>query len=599
MSFAKFPFRLRPGFLPDPPRPFELLVRHFLGRLFDNELVSRASDVNLGLAHILAVLAVPGIFISLFLYPKYTDLASPFPIYYRFPKSLNWSLPAAARQEWAAAGDRLFFVSLAIVVLGLVTVLKWESLFPDRRDFSVLGVLPLRHGTIFKAKLVSLLLFLGVFALTLNTLPALMFSLFTLEGRKVGFGYAALSIIGHAVGVFAASAFIFFFLVALEGVLINTLSYRAFLRLSPYVQVLSIVALLSALFLSPRTGEMLDTFRKAHSPVADWLPPYWFVGLCELVRGNQDPVLRAWGFRALEALGLAVGVALATYALSYTRHVRRMLEAADNLAVERARPSAFLTRLLDRWLLRHPLEQASFYFVAQTVTRSNRQRLFLAGYVGVGFALVFKGLVTTFARIKRLDPATDALLSIPLLLSFFTLSGMRFIFSIPSDLPANWVFQMTENANRKACLAGVRKAMFAMVVAPLFVSLLPFYILLWDVQRALLQTVFGVTLSAILVEVLLLNFQKIPFTCTFLPGKANITMFGFLYFLAFTTYAYTMAALESWLLVNPLRMAVFVAVAAPVLWRLIAFRHQLVDEGTGFIFEDKTEPAVQTLDLSS
>ena len=599
MSFAMFPFRHPPGSAPDSQRQFKLLVRHFFERHFDNELVSRNSDANLGLAHILAVLAVPGLFIPLFLYPKYMDLTSRPPIYNRFPKGMDWSLPPAALQELAAAADRLFFVSLAMAVLGLVTVLKWETLFPDRRDFSVLGVLPLRHGTIFKAKLVSLLLFLGVFAATLNSFPALTFSIFTLVGRKVGFSYAALSVFGHAVGVFAASAFIFFFFVALEGVLINTLSYRAFLRLSPYIQVLSIVALLSALFLSPRMGGLLDTFRKGHSPIANWLPPYWFVGLCELVRGNPDPILRAWGFRALEALSCAVGVALVTYAISYTRHVRRMIEAGDNLAVERTRPSAFLTRFLDRWLLRHPLEQASFYFVAQTVTRSNRQRLFLAGYVGVGFALVFQGLVTTFASFKRLDPAADALLSIPLILSFFTLSGMRFIFSIPSDLPANWVFQMTENTNRKACLAGVRKAMLALVVVPLFASLLPFYILLWDVQRALLQTVFGVTLSLILVEVLLLNFHKIPFTCTFLPGKANITLFGFLYFLAFTTYAYTMAALESWLLVSPLGMAVFVAVAAPILWRLIAFRNQLLNEGTGFIFEDKAEPAVQTLDLSS
>ncbi len=594
-----FPFRRRPSFTPDPPRPFALLVRHFFERLFDNELVSRTSDANLGLAHILAVLAVPGLFIPLFLYPKYTDLASRYPIYFHFPKSFDWSLPPAARQEIAAAADRLFFVSLAMAVLGLVTVLKWETLFPDRRDFSVLGVLPLRHGTIFKAKLVSLLLFLGVFAVALNSVPALTFSIFTLVGRQVGFSYVALSILGHAVAVFSASIFIFFLLVALKGVLLNTLSYRAFLRVSPYIQVFSIVVLLTAFFLSPRLGDLLEGFRKTNSPIASWLPPYWFVGLCELVRGNPDPVLRAWGWRALEALGLVVGLAVAAYAISYTRHVRRMLEAGDSLAVERTRPSAFLTRLLDRWLLRRPLEQASFHFVAQTVTRSNRHRLFLAGYVGVGFALVFQGLMATFARFKRLDPATDALLSIPLILSFFTLSGMRFIFSIPSDLPANWVFQMTENPDRQACLAGVRKAMFALVVVPLFASLLPFYILLWDTERALLQTVFGVTLSWLLIEILLLNFHKIPFTCTFLPGKANITTVGVLYFLAFTTYAYTMATLESWLLARPWRMAVFVAAAAPVLWRLIAYRNQLLDEGTGFVFEDKAEPAVQTLDLSS
>jgi len=580
------------------PRPFGLLVRHFFDRMFDNELVSRESHSNTGLAHILAVLAVPGLFIPLFLYPKYTDLASPYPLYYRFSESL-WSLPVAARQEVAAAADRFFFVSLVMVILGLVTVLRWESLFPDRRDFTVLGVLPLSQGTVFKAKLASLLLFLGVFALTVNSVPSLTFSVFTLVGRKVSLGYALLSILGHATGVFAASIFVFFLFVALEGILINIFSIRWFARITPYVQVFSIVALLSLFFLSSRLGDMLEGFRKADSPMAYWLPSYWFVGLCELVRGNSDKVLRAWGWRGVEAIGLVVGLALVAYTIGYTRHARRMMEAADNLAVERTRLPAFLTRFLDRWVLRHPLEQACFYFVAQTVTRSNRQRLFLAGYVGVGFALVFQGLMATFARIRWLDSANDALLSIPLILSFFALSGMRFIFSIPSDLSANWVFQLTENTNRQACLAGVRKSMFGLVILPLFLSLLPLYVYLWDLQRALLQTVFGVTLSWILVEVLLLNFQKIPFTCTFLPGKANITMFGFLYFLAFTTYAYTMAAVESWLIVSWDRMALFVALASPILWKLISFRNQLVAESAGFVFEDKREPAVQTLDLSS
>ena len=257
-----FPFRHRPGFAPHPPRPFELLVRHFFERLFDNELVSRSGDANLGLAHILAVLAVPGLFIPLFLYPKYTDLSSRIPIYYHFPKGMDWSLSPAVLQELAAAADRLFFVSLAMAILGLVTVLKWETLSPDRRDFSGTGCSSPAAQDDLQGQAGVAAAFLGVFAVTLNSVPALTFSIFTLVGRNVGFSYVALSILGHAVAVFAASIFTFFLLVALEGVLLNTLSYRAFLRLSPYIQVFSIVALLSAFFLSPRLGTCSIPFGK-------------------------------------------------------------------------------------------------------------------------------------------------------------------------------------------------------------------------------------------------------------------------------------------------------------------------------------------------
>lgn len=43
----------------------------------------------------------------------------------------------------ASAADECFFVVLSVTITGLVMVLRWNRLFPDRRDFENLAVLPI------------------------------------------------------------------------------------------------------------------------------------------------------------------------------------------------------------------------------------------------------------------------------------------------------------------------------------------------------------------------------------------------------------------------------------------------------------------------
>ena len=191
-----------------------------------------------------------------------------------------------------------------------------------------------------------------------------------------------------------------------------------------------------------------------------------------------------------------------------------------------------------------------------------------------------------------------ALLSIPLVLSFFALSGMRVVFPLPAELPSNWIFRLTENERRRECLAGVRRSMLLWAIVPLFALLWPVCAWLWGWRVASLELLFGFTLSLILMELLLLRFFKIPFTCSYLPGKANIALMGFFYWLAFSTYAYTMASLEAWLLHDLLAWAIFYALLLAALAWLVSYRNRLLDEGFVFAYEDNLEPAVRALNLS-
>jgi hypothetical protein len=69
------------------------------------------------------------------------------------------------------------------------------------------------------------------------------------------------------------------------------------------------------------------------------------------------------------------------------------------------------------------------------------------------------------------------------------------------------------------------------------------------------------------------------------------------YWLAFTTYAYTMATLERRLLKDRVRCIVFLVFALAVLVELMMWRKTKSMEGLGRIYEDAPNPEVQTLGL--
>ena len=195
------------------------------------------------------------------------------------------------------------------------------------------------------------------------------------------------------------------------------------------------------------------------------------------------------------------------YGLSYARVYRRSFEESEPASgpglAERA-----LSWFANTFIVRKPLERASFYFIAKTIVRSARHRLYLSGYVGVGLALVLMGVVQFLGgRKPSLWRPHPALLSVPLVVSFFALSGLRVIFGMPAELRANWAFQMTESRGTEA-LAGVRKAVIWLGVAPLLAALFPVYCYLWGWGPSLAHMLVCVLLSLILMELVLIEFSE-------------------------------------------------------------------------------------------
>jgi len=124
----------------------------------------------------------------------------------------------------------------------------------------------------------------------------------------------------HATVMLAATSCAFFFFVALQGILMNVLSFRAFRRVSTYVQLLAVLALLMMLLLFLDTSSLIHSAKNRQ--LLYFFPPMWFLGLYETMLGQPEPLI---GCReiALRALGIVLVASALSYALSYKRHVKR------------------------------------------------------------------------------------------------------------------------------------------------------------------------------------------------------------------------------------------------------------------------------------
>src|SRR5262249_49067713 len=85
--------------------------------------------------------------------------------------------------------------------------------------------------------------------------------------------------------------------------------------------------------------------------------------------------------------------------------------------------------------------------------------------------------------------------------------------SIPLDLPRH---------SPAGSFAAVRKSLFALTVIPIWVASTVLYFAIWPGRPALEHVAILVAIGTLLVHRSLYGFRKIPFACSYLPGRANL-----------------------------------------------------------------------------
>jgi hypothetical protein len=239
-------------------------------------------------------------------------------------------------------------------------------------------------------------------------------------------------------------------------------------------------------------------------------------------------------------------------------------------------------------------------FTVRTITRSRPHRTLLAIYLGLGLAIIVSSIVPLVVRGARAFATPDiAVLAAPLVLTFMALVGMRVAFAIPVDINANWVVRLREPGEIFAAMNGVLSAMLRWAVVPGVVLAGVSTGALWGPRVATIHVVFCALLGWLLAELLLLVFCKIPFTCTYLPGRSQVKTLWPLYFTAFLTFTYTAAGLELQLLRFPrARAIVFITIAIAAIVARILRRTWLASEPSLRFVEDDPDALFEGFHLS-
>lgn len=560
-------------------KQFLVLTNHFFRRLFINDVVSFEEEMKGKIIGIIAILAVFCAHISnvaLFKYQLFRD------------EGMSWV-------------EKCYVLSFFMVLMGLITVLEWDVIFPDARDFSNLITLPIKVKTFFTAKFASLCLFVSLFALGMNSLTTFIFAIHLPQWQSSSPVYLLWFAIVHVVVIFAANFFMFFMSVLLIGLLMATLGFKIFNRISVHIRALLMIVFvfLVIFFISesvgiPQSASSLPTLKETNSLFIYLFPPMWFVGLYETLIGNKDPLFSALANFAVLALIIPALAFFITALLSYRRYLRKMEE------VKRKSPhlfgmKMFFINVFNAIFLRNPVQRVVFYFFGKTLKRSISHKMRLISYLAVSSGIILIMLTSRMSSLSALSVINKTLLSVPLILSFFLLVGLRAVINIPVSLEANWIFKITERRDKRNYFSGFRKGIFFFTLVPMFLLLFVFYLFLWGWQDSLLHCLYGLVISYLMMEVYYINYYKIPFTCSYLPGKAKMHVLWIVYLLSFLVFVFFVSTIEYELWKKPSRFLIFYGVVFGLFILIKIYQNYFLYKKAEIIYEEELEPVMITM----
>ena len=565
----------------DDRRQFDVLTRHFIGGFLDNDLISPAGDLHGLLSKVAAVLAVYGVMYPFKLLFTY---ARPF-FDYRELDLLSW-------------GDKSGFVTLSLVVMGLLTVLEWDALQLNQRDCLAFGALPIRSRTIMRAKLAALGTFLLVLSAPLTLAGAVTFPSVMHAGWSSGWLPVIRAMAGHVVATTAAAWFAFFGLLAVHAVMQCVFGQRVLRRVLVAVQLVTTLGLVAALLMLPFIASSTAGLKRGAAGIAGLAPQMWFMGIYQTISGQGDAEWRALAVRGWMALALTAAVALTASILAYRRVLGTTLEAVQSGPSRRS----WMIRAVDlaaAVLARHPVERGFFSFTVLTLVRSPWHRVMLAAFLGGALALSVVTLdFATVASdgVHRTPMLVSHALAMQFVVIVIVLAGVRASASAPAELQASWALRMLDSGQPRRWMDGFRKAVLLAIVGPVVAAMGGAAWLQFGWRTAWTYALAALAFAAITFEVLFLGFGRAPFACAFDGASGELKVRWYLLVALFASVVVGVAELVTRALGSISGTAILLALSLGTIAWLHWRGNRALALGGGLAFEHE-DPATQALGL--
>ena len=497
-------------------------VRHFLdvGFMTTSEGSDGVRRVMLGALS--AVIAV-GLFLPRLLGRKYVGIRSIPDLY-----------------ETMVVGDTLMTMALAMLIVAFAAALAGDSMFPDETDFRVLTPLPVTRGFVFSAKLRAVALYLGLVLVTASAAVQVPFT--AVSGGPYANGPWIVRAFVSTIASMAASLFAATAIMAAQGVIVLC-APRRFLR--PMTVGARTAFLCGVVLLLPLAGRLPSQAEEYLGGIRGLylVPTAWFVGLQRLALGSSGANDVRMSVVAMMALALTSAVVAACYVALYQRFDVLMLSAGQSGRTPTGPQggSAAAPTLLSAYAVTAPTalgplsdalprDQTAIVrrFAAKTLWRSPLQQVVFLGTTACGLGWVLNGLlaggVLEWLREGGVPPPrlVSSATGMPFVLLLAGVTGLRGALMLPQDPRANWIFQLREDdAHRPGQLDAVESLFTRMVVGPVLAFS---FALQWAIIGADALAVLPVAylMGELLVELVTRTWRRIPFTCSYIPGKRNV-----------------------------------------------------------------------------
>jgi hypothetical protein len=569
-----------PGFRAEY-RKFVVLLRHFLLRLFQNDILKFENQRRESIILMMTFFSAAGCVISAAVLMPYLQALPGF----------------TSETVWV---EKTFFMTLCMAFTGIISVINWENMFLDEKDYLYISGLPIKTTTLFTAKLFSLLAFVGILSLALHVFPIFIFTFFLGEMINVNpFYHTSLLQFGvvHMLTSFMANLFVFLLVALIQSILRILLRGNTFKKISLAVQTLLLMGFVSIFTWFPQVASSLLELKEQYTPwFIYYFPPLWFVGLYEQLIGNYDFVFRLHFYIAPVAVTLLADLYILSIPVSFKRFSRPI--SAKRVKSRFSAALRSLKKKFDSAFLRHPIQKAIFYFTINALRRSRKHKLHLAVYIALPLAFAVTQLVLLSLSPGKgpgyLQEKSFLLIALPLLLYLFIILGLRVVVNHPLTVEANWVFRIAEGDYPTHYLRGLKKAVLMVGILPYFILFFLFYTVCWGVIPAFFHSVFCGVTAVVLMEGFFVNYKKMPFVSAYVPGKFRVKEFWPLYLLGFALYMGVFSMLGRFLLHYPVFYIFYYGGVVTDLYWLRRLRYKR-NRGFCFVFDEDPEPAMLSL----
>ena len=502
-------------------------------------------------------------------------------------------------QSWL---EKLAFLTIFMLFLGLAVVLEWDVLFPDRRDHLNLAHLPVRPRTVIAAKFGAFAVFVAAYTAAVSFFSVFAISFFLPRWNGDTLGSLMSYAVAHVASQAAAYTFVFLFFLLLEALLMAGLGeriFRAVSLLARFALVLGAAAVmiltLTDLGVVQSLLEKVAWLKESRPAALLWWPPVWFVSIYECLIGRASEFYKAGaniGLAVLLVLALACRLAMAAALRSHYRRAGEVRTARPGLGrrLGRAAAGAF-----DRVLFRSQPEKAVFHFIAGTIRKSAVHKVRLVGWSAVSLGAMFLIAGSRGAVWTSPAQAGFGVLGAPLVLGFFLLLGLRSTFDVPYAADAGWAFRVTEGADLRPYFAAVKKIIAVGMLLPVAGLTFVLHARLWGTGPAALHALYALAWLAFGAEVMFWRHARIPFVCKVVPGKAKLHAMWLPFAVGFFVGLSLLTFWEKALLRTPLRLTVFLAALAAIIVGLEICQRRFVYPRLFLVYEEEPEPILVSL----